>query len=86
MALGMAGTPDSSSGGTPTRAQKIAKAMGTKMWMAGQKMQSKSDSNKFSASDAMMNFGASSLNGAVRKVMPRASYNASYYRRRKNMI
>lgn len=86
MALGMAGTPDSSSGGTPTRAQKIAKAMGTKMWMAGQKMQSKSDSNKFSASDAMMNFGASSLNGAVRKVIPRASYNASYYRRRKNMI
>ena len=27
-----------------------------------------------------------SLNNTVRKVMPRASYNTSYYRRRKNMV
>ena len=30
--------------------------------------------------------GARSLGNTVRKVMPRASYNTSYYRRRKNMI
>ena len=43
------------------------------------------NSNKFTASDAFINAGASSLNNAVRKVMPRASYNPSYYRRRKMM-
>lgn len=44
----------------------------------------KPTSNKFSASDAFINAGASSLNSMVRKVMPR--YNPSYYRRKSNMI
>ena len=46
----------------------------------------KPDANKFSASDAFINAGANSINNSVRKVMPRASYNASYYRRRQNML
>ena len=48
-------------------------------------MRKKTDPKKFNASDAFINAGASSLENAVRKVMPRASYNTSYYRR-KNMI
>jgi len=35
--------------------------------------------------DFFISAGVPSLNDTVRKVMPRASYNASYYRRRKNM-
>ncbi len=54
--------------------------------MAGQKMGRKPTSNKFSVSDAFINAGASSLNSTVRKVIPRASYNPSYYRRKSNMI
>jgi hypothetical protein len=86
MALGTMGTVDSSSGQTPNKMQRFANAMGTKMYVAGQQMGRKPNANKFSASDAFINAGASSLNNTVRKVMPRASYNTSYYRRRKNMI
>ncbi len=86
MALGTMGTTDPSSGQAPTKMQQFAKAMGTSMYMAGQKMGRKLDANKFSASDAFINAGANSINNSVRKVMPRASYNASYYRRRQNML
>ncbi len=89
IALGTMGASDSSGNGgqAPSRMQRFANAMGTRMFMAGQKMAGgKSNPNKFSASDAFINAGASSIGNTVRKVMPRASYNASYYRRRKNMI
>lgn len=82
MALGTIGAVDSASGQTPTRMQRFASAMGTKMYMTGQRMGNKSFGNKFSASDAFMNAGANSLHNTVRRVMPRASYNTSYYRRR----
>ena len=83
IALGTMGT--TGEGQTPSRMQQFAQTMGCKMYATGQKMNRKPDGNKFSASDAFINAGANSLNDAVRKVMPRASYNASYYRRRKNM-
>lgn len=85
IAIGSMGL-SSESGQSPTIMQKFANAMGTKMYMAGQKMGRNPTSNKFSASDAFINAGASSLNSTVRKVIPRASYNASYYRRKNNMI
>ena len=83
MALGVMGTTDS--GEPQSRMQKFATTMGSKMYTAGQRMGSKPNSNKFSASDAFINACANSLNNTVRKVMPRASYNTSYYRR-KNMF
>ena len=71
---------------TPNRMQRFASAMGTRMYMAGQKIgASKRNPNRFSASDAFINAGANSINNTVRKVMPRVGYNASYYRKR-NMI
>ncbi|MDO5568578.1 MAG: hypothetical protein Q4G04_00495 [bacterium] len=86
MAMGMYGMGDSASGGQTSRMQDFAKAMGTKLHTTSQKWQNReTDPNKFSASDAFMNAGANSINNTVRKVMPRASYNSSYYRR-KNMI
>ena len=84
MALGVMGTTDN--GQPQSRMQKFATTMGSRMYATGQRMGRKTDSNKFSASDAFINAGASSLGSTVRKVMPRASYNTSYYRRRKNMI
>ncbi len=68
------------------RMQKMASAIGTKMYVAGQRgfQHTKTNTNGFS--DAFVNAGVNSLNSAIRTVMPRASYNASYYRRRKNMI
>ena len=87
LALGSYGSVDSSGGQTQTRMQKFANAMGTKMYMAGQGMRRNTTSNgKMSASDAFINAGANSLNNTVRKVMPRASYNTSYYRRRNKMM
>ena len=86
LALGTMGMVDSTNGQTPNRMQQFATAMGSKMYLAGQKLGKKTDTNKFSASDAFINAGANSLNNTVRKVMPRASYNTSYYRRRKNMV
>lgn len=84
MALNVIGTNDN--GQPQSRIQKFATMMGSKMYATGQRMGRKTTSNKFSASDAFINAGANSLESAVRKVMPRASYNTSYYRRRKNMI
>ena len=86
LALGTMGMVDSANGQTPNRMQRFATTMGSKMYLAGQKLGKKTDTNKFSASDAFINAGANSLNNTVRKVMPRASYNTSYYRRRKNMV
>lgn len=85
MAIGVMGAVDPASGQTPNRLQRFASVMGTRMYNAGQKMGSKPSGNKFSASDAFVNAGASSIHNTVRRVMPRASYNTSYYRRR-NMI
>ena len=86
LALGTMGMVDSANGQTPNRMQRFATTMGSKMYLAGQKLGKKTDTNKFSASDAFINAGANSLNNTARKVMPRASYNTSYYRRRKNMV
>lgn len=84
MALGMYGSNDA--GGPPTKMQKMASAMGTKMMVASQKsIQKRNNPNKFKASDAMVNLGLNSLSGTAKKVMPRASYNTSYYRRKQNM-
>lgn len=82
LAIGTMGTVDSSSGQASTKMQKFAQTIGSKMYVRGQKLGSKSDESKFSTSDAFINAGASSLNSTVRKVMPRAAYNTSYYRRR----
>lgn len=84
LAVGMMGM--SENGQPQTRMQKFASTMGSKMYATGQRMGRKTDTNKFSASDAFINAGANSIGNTVRKVMPRASYNTSYYRRRKNMI
>lgn len=87
LALGSYGVVDSTSGKTQSRMQKMAQSMGSKMWIAGQKgIKNNNDINKFNASDSLINFGASSLNNAVKKVVPRVGYNTSYYRRRKNMM
>ena len=88
MALGVMGATDPSSDKAPSKMQRMASAMGTRMYTKSQMMKNHNatNPNKFSASDAFINAGASSLNNTVRKVMPRASYNTSYYRRRKNMI
>lgn len=85
IALGTVGAVDPASGQTPNRLQRFASAMGSRMYTTGQRMGSKPSGNKFSASDAFVNAGASSLHNTVRRVMPRASYNRSYYRR-KNVI
>lgn len=85
LAIGTMGTVDSSSGQAPTKMQKFAQTMGSKMYVRGQKLGSKSDESKFSTSDAFINAGASSLNSTVRKVMPRAAYNTSYYRRKNKL-
>ena len=84
LVIGTMGTTDS--GQPQSRMQKFSTTMGSKMYAKGSQMGRKSDANKFSASDAFINAGASSLGNTVRKVMSRASYNTSYYRRRKNMI
>ena len=87
IALGTMGPMNSSGGEEPTRMQKMANAMGTKMYTKSQMMRNGNSKSKFnSASDALMNAGASSINNSVRKVMPRASYNTSYYKRRNNII
>ena len=76
IALGTMGPMNSSGGEEPTRMQKMANAMGTKMYTKSQMMRNGNSKSKFnSASDALMNAGASSINNSVRKVMPRASYN-----------
>ena len=85
LAIGTMGIVDSSSGQAPTKMQKFAQTMGSKMYVRGQKLGSKSDGSKFSTSDAFINAGASSLNSTVRKVMPRAAYNTSYYRRKNKL-
>lgn len=87
IALGTMGPMNSSGGEEPTKMQKMANAMGTKMYTKSQMMRNGNSKSKFnSASDALMNAGASSINNSVRKVMPRASYNTSYYKRRNNII
>lgn len=85
IALGTMGTTDSSSGQPQTKMQRFAQTMGSKMYATGQRMGSKSDNKRFSTSDAFINAGANSINNTVRKVMPRASYNTSYYRRRNKL-
>lgn len=84
LSLGSYGTVDTANGQVSTKMQRMANALGAKMYMTGQKMKGSNVSNgKISTSDVFINAGANSLNNAVRKVMPRASYNASYYKRRK---
>lgn len=87
LAIGSMGAVDSSSGATQSRMQKMASALGTKMYVAGQKGFANSNkANKFSASNMMMDMASSTITNAVRTVAPRASYNASYYRRRNNIM
>lgn len=85
MALGLYGMGNSD-GQPQSRMQRFASAMGSKMLVAGQKGMSKDNYNRFSPSNALINAGANSLSNSVRKVIPRASYNPSYYRRRNNLI
>ena len=67
---------NNSSGNGSSGIQKINNTLGTKMFMAGQKM---SRNKKIStAGNAFINAGASTIN----RVMPRRSYNPSYYRRK----
>lgn len=78
VSLGTFGSADN--GKNPSRIQRFANAMGTKMYAMGQGM--KQPKAKTGFSDYMMNAGVSGLEGVARRVMPRAAYNASYYRRR----
>lgn len=79
------GMSDSPSG-TQTRMQKMASATGMKMMTKGQMgFARNNDRQTPSASDTIMGMGANSINDAVRRVMPRNSYNPSYYRRNKMM-
>ena len=86
--LGSMGVVDSSSGATQTRMQKIATTLGTKMYNTGQSGFKRANNKKsgVSASDIIMNMGVNSIDTAVRSVAPRASYNASYYRRKNNIM
>lgn len=78
---------NSDSGSAPTRIQKIASSLGTKMYAKGQSMSySGNNANRVSTGDALMKAGANSINNAVKKVIPRASYNTSYYRRRNSLM
>ena len=87
LALGSYGSVDSTNGQTSTKMQKFANALGTKMYMTGQKgMKEKTNGNKFSTSDAFINLGANSFSNSVKKVIPRSSYNPSYYRRKNNIL
>lgn len=88
LALGSLGAVDSSSGATPNRMQRMASDLGSRMYASGQRgfNKSRTKSSSFSASDMMMNVGASTLTNAVRSVAPRASYNASYYRRKSKIM
>lgn len=70
----------------PTRLQKVASVIGNKMYLKGNDMLDSKKKNNFKPSDAFMNIGASSIGNAVRKVMPRASYNPIYYRNKKTKI
>ena len=80
------GIPNSS-GQSPTRMQKIASSVGTRMMSVGQKGLTKvNNSTQMNVEDTFINVGVNSLNNAARKVMPRASYNNSCYERRKNML
>jgi len=86
LALGTLGT---SSSGTPqSRMQKVASALGSRMYASGQKGFNKSSNNssRFRPSDMMMDLGANSLNSAIKTVIPRSSYNASYYRRKNKIM
>ncbi len=82
IAIGILGS--SASEKSQTRMQRFASTMGSKMYATGQRMGRKIDSNKYTTSDAFINAGATSLGNTIRKVMPRASYNMSYYRRKNN--
>ena len=71
-----------------SRVQKVASTLGTRMYTSGQRGFNKTQtrSNRSRASDFIMNAGANSLNSAMRTVLPRASYNPSYYRRKRSMM
>lgn len=87
LALGTYANKNLKDGEPPNRMQQLATTLGTKLYTIGQRgMQNRNNANKFNVSDALINSGSNSLNNAVRKVMPRASYNTSYYRRKNNMI
>jgi len=87
LALGTMGTVDSASGASQTKMQKMATALGSRMYASGQRgFANSSKPNKFSASNMMMDMGASTIGNAVRSVAPRASYNASYYRRKNKIM
>ena len=67
--------------------QKFANALGTKMYMTGQKgMNEKTNGNKLSTSDTLINIGSNSFRNSFKKVIPRLSYNSSYYQRKNNIF
>ena len=84
LALGTMGVVDSSTGASQNRFQQVATSLGTSMYNKGMSSieNDNTKSSKISASDMMINFATDTLSSAVRTVAPRASYNASYYRRR----
>ena len=84
LALGSMGVVDSSTGASQNRFQQVATSLGTSMYNKGMSSieNDNTKSSKISASDMMINFATDTLSSAVRTVAPRASYNASYYRRR----
>lgn len=86
MILGTMGSTSSNSPLSQSRMQKIASSLGTRMYTAGQNGFSKSRNTRGGISDTVMNMGQSTLGSAMRTVAPRASYNASYYRRRNKVM
>ena len=71
----------------PTKTQRFINNMGARLYTMGQKgFQNKGNkANRFSPSNAFINAGTSSIGNAVKSVIPRASYNPSFYRRRNKL-
>ena len=83
--IGTMASPSPNSPVSQSRMQKIASTMGAKMYTAGQRGFSGKNLTK-GVGNATMNFAQNTLGSAVRTVAPRASYNASYYRRRNRIM
>ena len=72
-------------GSAPTGLRRLASDLGTRMFASGMSgSKGLGNNEKISASSRIMSAGIDNIQNAVRTVMPRASYNASFYRRQQN--
>lgn len=84
LAIGSLGVSDTENSIPPTKMQKVANALGAKMYTTGSKIGNNINSGgkKSKISDSLISSGSNSLNHAIKTVMPRQVYNKDYYRRR----